>query len=229
MAESVTIRVQRGNTSGPDHYDDFSVPVEPHTTVLDALEQIRTTQDPSLTYRHSCHHGSCGTCGMVINGEKKLACLTRPADMEGSIVEIRPLPMFEPVRDLAVDPARLFEHFPQDGDYLRESEFNREAKRPDELGSYQRFENCIECGLCENACPVVQLRPFMGPAGLAAYNREIEKHPERESELLETVNADAGAWGCDRALACSAVCPMGVYPAKHIAILQRRIKKQQSS
>ncbi|HEY6709696.1 MAG TPA: 2Fe-2S iron-sulfur cluster-binding protein, partial [Actinomycetota bacterium] len=52
---------------GPDdaapRYDQFRVPAGPRTTVLDALLAIRRRQDPSLTVRHSCLHGSCGTCG----------------------------------------------------------------------------------------------------------------------------------------------------------------------
>jgi succinate dehydrogenase / fumarate reductase iron-sulfur subunit len=65
----------------------------------------------------------------------------------------------------------------------------------------------------------------MGPAALAAYGRELEKHPEREAELLPQIDTPDGVWACDRALQCSAVCPLGVYPAKHIAILQRKIRK----
>jgi succinate dehydrogenase/fumarate reductase-like Fe-S protein len=32
-------------------------------------------------------------------------------------------------------------------------------------------------------------------------------------------------WGCDRALECSRVCPLGVYPARHIAVLRRAINQ----
>ena len=54
---------------------------------------------------------------------------------------------------------------------------------------------------------------------------ELDKNPERSAELLPEVDTDQGAWGCDRHLACSAVCPTGVYPAKHIVMLQKKIKK----
>ena len=51
---------------GP-RYDEFQVPVGPRTSVLDALLAVRRDQDPSLTVRHSCLHGSCGSCGMRVS------------------------------------------------------------------------------------------------------------------------------------------------------------------
>ncbi|MFP4151586.1 MAG: succinate dehydrogenase/fumarate reductase iron-sulfur subunit [Alkalispirochaeta sp.] len=253
---------------------EYTVEVEPHTTVVDALELIRHQQDETLLFRHSCHHGSCGTCGMLVNGERKLACTTNVVetvessaegrqevldgtrnqaargdgagteatranatvasgdhdrDDSGSpsapVIELRPLQTMRHIGDLAVDPTPLFRDFPAAASYLRESEANKGSTPPAEIEGYVRFENCIECGLCVSACPVIQIRGFMGPAGLSAYNRELDKRPERSAELLPEVDTDAGAWGCDRHLACSAVCPTGVYPAKQIAMLQRKIKK----
>jgi succinate dehydrogenase / fumarate reductase iron-sulfur subunit len=195
-----------------------------YTTVLDGLEYIRTRIDSTLMYRHSCHHGSCGTCGMVIDGEKLLACTTNVFALDTETVTVRPLPQFAHVGDLAVDPVSLFDDFPPDADYRRRSEVNSEARLPEEIEAYERFENCIECGLCVSACPVTS--NWMGPAALAAWNRELEKHPRRRDEVLDTVDVDRGVWSCARHLKCSAVCPTGVYPAKHIALLQRAAKKR---
>jgi succinate dehydrogenase / fumarate reductase iron-sulfur subunit len=129
------------------------------------------------------------------------------------------------IGDLAIDPAPLYKDFPREASYLRPSEANPDAQAPPEIEEYVRFENCIECGLCVSACPVQQR--FMGPAALAAWNRELEKNPNREDEIVKATSGPAGAPGCDRALQCSAVCPLGVYPAKHIAQLLRRIEKRQ--
>ncbi len=227
---TVIIRIERKQRHS--HWAEYSVPVEPHTTVVDALEWIRTHLDGTLMYRHSCHHGSCGTCGMLVNERQMLACTTNVLDeieeaMSGecpTVIGLRPLQTMTHLGDLAVDPTLLFQDFPVAAGYLRASEANRESMPPEEISGYVRFENCIECGLCVSACPVIPLRGFMGPAGLAAYNRELDKHPERSDELLPQVDTDTGAWGCDRHLACSTVCPTGVYPAKQIAMLQRKIK-----
>jgi succinate dehydrogenase / fumarate reductase iron-sulfur subunit len=221
--KTITFQVSREQRE-QGRMDSFEVPCDSYTTVLDGLEYIRTRLDSSLMYRHSCHHGSCGTCGMVINGEKLLACTTNVLGLESDTVTVYPLPMFEHKGDLAVEPAGLFADFPTDADYRRESEYNKDARVPEEIEAYERFENCIECGLCVSACPVTS--NWMGPAALAAYNRELEKHPERRDELLDQVDVDRGVWSCRRHLRCSAVCPTGVYPAKHIALLQRAARKR---
>ena len=228
---TVVFRVERKQRD--EGWGEYEVPIKSHTTVVDALEWIKNHADSTLMFRHSCHHGSCGTCGMVINNERKLACTTNVLEVLESaeaagkppVVEIRPLQTMRHIGDLAVDPTPLFDSFPRAASYLRPSEANKKADVPQELDHYVRFENCIECGLCVSACPVIEIRQFMGPAGLAAYNRELDKNPERSAELLPQVDTEQGAWGCDRHLACSAVCPTGVYPAKHIAMLQKKINR----
>ena len=200
----------------------FTVGAGEYTTILDALEEIRTVHDRSLMYRHSCHHGSCGTCGIIANGERVLACTTRITSDEP--LDLDPLAPFPLIGDLAVDATPLYADFPADASYLRDSDARPNATdpvAPGEVGRFTRFENCIECGICVSVCPVV--RPFKGPAALAAYGREIAKRPDREDELLSQIDAPDGVAGCDRALNCSAACPLGVYPAKHIAVLTRKI------
>lgn len=233
VTRTVVFRIARPQLSNP--WAEFEVPVKNHTTVVDGLEWIKSRLDHSLMFRHSCHHGSCGTCGMLINGDQALACTTRVLDLveaaeeagTDTTVEVRPLQTMKHVGDLAVDPTPLFRDFPRSADYLRPSEFNKGSEVPEEISDqgYVRFENCIECGLCVSSCPVVAIREFMAPAALAAYHREIEKHGDRAEELLREVDSDRGVWGCDRHLECSRVCPTGVYPAKHIAMLQKKIRK----
>jgi succinate dehydrogenase/fumarate reductase iron-sulfur protein len=213
-----TIRIRRA-----DGLTEYTVEAGRYRSILDALEEIRSEAEPGLLYRHSCHHGSCGTCGVIANGKRVLACTTPLEDFDGPI-ELHPLSPFPVIGDLAIDPAPLYRDFPTDASYLRPSEANPEAQVPEEIDYFERFENCIECGLCVSVCPVQER--FMGPAALAAWNRELEKRPEREAEILEATSGPAGAPGCDRALRCSAVCPLGVYPAKHIAQLLRRMEKR---
>ena len=227
-----TVRFRIARPQRAEQWQEFDVPVQDHTTVVDSLEWIRTHLDRTLMYRHSCHHGSCGTCGMVINGTSALACTTRVVDLDletDQVVTVTPLPTMSHIGDLAVDPTPLFRHFPAAAGYLRPSEANRGSTPPEEVPQYKRFENCIECGLCVSVCPVINLREFMGPAALAAYNRELEKNPGRSDELLPQVEGAEGAAGCDRHLACSAACPTGVYPAKQIVQLRKKIEGWQKN
>src|SRR5512141_3065688 len=89
-AVSVRLRVRR--TFGWQEYE-VHVPAEAY--VLDALEAAGA-QDPTLLYRHSCHHAACGSCGLRINGRERLPCIT-------------PLTEFKPSgRRLRLEPLRNF-------------------------------------------------------------------------------------------------------------------------
>lgn len=213
----------RQGGSSADPHVDYDVSLPAGATVLEALESVRTAQDGSLMYRHSCHHGSCGTCGLQVNGSPRLACLTSIDDIGDGPVVLDPLTGFPHVRDLVVRTDTMFEQFPDDGGYVRKSETNRGAARPAEVREFVRFENCIECGCCVSACPVTTA--FMGPAALAAASRELANNPERETEILERVNRDDGVWPCRRSLECSRVCPAGVYPSRHIFQLQKTLSQ----
>jgi len=226
-SKSIPFRIRRYQPGviDPSEFRRYAVSVGPRTTVLDALETIRREQDPTLLYRHSCHHSSCGTCACRVNGEERLACVTRVLDLDGEEVTVEPLQGFAVLADLVVDMRGFFRAFPPDGGTLRPSEACPEARPPEGVDRYERFENCIECGGCVSACPAAGAgKPFVGPAALAAVHREIEKNPARTAGLLPLADGEGGARGCERALRCSRVCPTEVYPARHIHALQQCLK-----
>lgn len=202
-------------------YDAFSVPERPWMSLVDALEYIQFNLDSTLLFRHSCHHGSCGTCGLLVNGERLLACTTLVASLGEGPHRIDPLRVMDPIGDVAVDPTPLFDDIPPGLTYTRPGDTNRDATLPQEVEGWQRFEDCIECGLCESGCPVVAKSAFRGPAALAAIHREIEKDPDRTDELLVEATRADGAALCERRIICSAVCPQGVAPARRIAQIVR--------
>ncbi len=199
---------------------DFTLELEEGLTVLDALEEIRFTMDSTLQYRHSCHHGSCGTCACLINGTERLACMTFLTGLPEGPLTIEPLRGFPLVADLVVDISSMVQRMPVHS-YLRESGTGTGAVPPDSIAGWTRFEDCIECGSCMSACPVSG--PFIGPAPLAAVHRELSKReePEEIEELRAAAYGPEGVDACESHFACSRVCPAGVAPGKHITQLRR--------
>ncbi len=210
----------------PARYYSYRAAANETTSVMDALEKIRLEQEPTLVYRHSCHHGSCGTCACIINGTERLACATKVLDLGSTTVTLEPLNGFERIADLAVRVDTFFQEISPDWTYLQPVEAASDNPETSRTDRYTRFENCIECGSCVSACPVSQVQgKFTGPAALAAIHRELLKTPAKEKELLQLAGGQRGERWCRRALACSRVCPSKVYPARHIADLRKTLKK----
>ena len=217
---------------GPDHagprYDEFRVTAGPRTTVLDALLAVRRRLDPSLTIRHSCLHGSCGTCGMRVNGREVLACVTR-LDGLGEPVVVEPLARAVVAGDLVVDMEHVHRRLEPVGRPLvraseRAGRNDAQAGTGPVLEDLERFEDCIECGLCLSACPVAGDPRFLGPAALAAAERVLEEPGGADPRAVLGLVDDAhGAWRCHTAFECSAVCPASVDPGAAIMRLRGRL------
>jgi succinate dehydrogenase / fumarate reductase iron-sulfur subunit len=207
-----------------DNYLNFKLNLDKSLTVIDALDEIKVNIDPSITYRHSCHHGSCGTCACIINGKERLACMTFLSDFEDGRITIEPLNSFKIISDLVVDISKMINKM-EGSSYLRESEIAKDSIKPYGILTYNRFENCIECGSCVSACPVKS--NFIGPAPLASINRELDKtHDDKTIERLKDIAfKEDGVDACDKHYLCSKVCPTKVYPAKHINDL-RKLKEK---
>ena len=122
-------RVQRFKQGdAAPHEDRFEVEVGTRTTVLDGLVSIRRHQDPTLTLRHSCFHASCGTCGMRINGQERLACVTTIQELGAGEVVVQPLANAPVVSDLVVDMAPFYARFnPTERGLVRRSELVKGA------------------------------------------------------------------------------------------------------
>ena len=194
---------------------DYRVEADEQTSVLDALETVRRLQEPDLVYRHSCHHGSCGTCACLINHRERLACTTKILSLQSEVVVLEPLKMMRVLSGLVFDAETV----------IRDISSEWRSKRASELGG-ERFEECIECGACLSACPPYsEEQGFVGPAALAALYRERLNNPGSAGPLLEQAGSPAWVPGCRRAIHCSRVCPAGVAPARKIQELRNAIGK----
>jgi succinate dehydrogenase / fumarate reductase iron-sulfur subunit len=212
MNVSLTLRIRR--TRG---WQDFRVSIPEDAYILDALEAACQT-DPTLLFRHACHHASCGSCGLRANGRECLACITpvRQFLQQRAALRLEPLRNFPLLGDLLVDFGPLM---------TRLHQVDLPLIRSDDGIDAMRLENCIECGLCVSACPVAGSDPlYAGPAALAAAGRLVAEPRGRSlGPLLDWVEGEHGLWRCHAAFECTEVCPANVDPAGEIMKLRRRM------
>src|ERR1044071_6430832 len=144
MDKPLTLRILRTfRASSSSYWQEFQITLHEDAYVLDALEAA-WRQDASLMFRHSCHHASCGSCGIRIQGRERLSCITPAFEVaRGGVLRLEPLRNFPIVADLVVDTSSLSQKLEA-----------VKAHITIETESSQRFVNCIECGLCISACPI---------------------------------------------------------------------------
>ncbi len=225
-----TFRILRLDPSvdqGP-YFEDFAYETEEKKALLEALMDIRNDQDSSLCFRYSCREAVCGSCGMVINGQFDLACRTMIDALDTSLIVIEPLPNLEIQKDLIVDMDPFWEALSAVEPYLFPGEKAPEREHPVEDRQMERidqFVNCIMCGCCYAACPVISRdERYLGPAALAKLYRFVkDPRDSRGYKRWSRVSTETGAWGCDTVFKCNEVCPRKVRPADGIEGLRRSL------
>ncbi len=210
------------------YFQDFAYETKEKKSVLEALMDIRNDQDCTLAFRYSCREAICGSCAMVINGRFDLACRVELQNLRGPEIVIEPLPNLEIQKDLVVNMEPFWEALYKIEPYLhsQEEKLEKGHKVEDkEMEKIFQFINCIMCGCCYSACPVVSRdERYLGPAALARLYRFVEDPRDRRpfSNWIR-VNTEAGIWGCDTVFRCNEVCPKNVRPADGIEALRRKI------
>lgn len=237
--EDISLKVNRYDPDSDkgSYYQDFSLEVEEsdleELTVLDCLIRLKEEQDGSLTFRHSCGHGSCGSCAMLINGNNRLACETHVTELIGTAgpdIEVSPLPGFPMVKDLVVDMETLFAHDKEVRPYLidREDSDNSEEtlQTPDQLERIREVRDCIMCGACTSACPTYwDNKKYLGPAAFVRAFRwqkdSREKDTEERMDILD--DKSGGVWGCNKVFNCNEACPKEIDTVGVIEKLKREV------
>ena len=217
-------RFKRGDDA--PRMEEHDVPVNEHTTVLEALRWIQLHRDPTLGLRHSCFHASCGTCGVRVNGRERLACVTPISEFSGPIT-VDPIANLPVLHDVVVDMGPFMGRFPEPHPLVRVSELLPEAATPDGIEMHERYEDCIECGLCLSACPVAATDDtYVGPAALAYAQRLLEEPRADRDAILDWADQDSGAWRCHAAFECTEACPSDVRPAQRIMSLRKDLRRR---
>jgi succinate dehydrogenase / fumarate reductase iron-sulfur subunit len=229
MTMKLTVKIYRYKPGSEPHYDTFPVEVPDAGNVLDAVEQAWAA-DHTVMFRHACHHASCGSCGLLINDVEKLPCVTPVKDYgEGATIKIDPMHNFPVITDIAIDASPIYQRMLLVGmPIIRESEPLRADGKyvfPEGLKEFDRFENCLECGLCLSACPVMATDPqFLGPMGLAAAERLLnEPRGVDQDYIYDLIDDEHGVWRCHSSFECSEACPYEVDPGAAIMRLKGKV------
>lgn len=225
-----TFRILRFDPLKDEHpsFQDYSFRTEEKMSVLEALMDIRNEQDSTLSFRYSCREAICGSCGMVINGKFDLACRTMVDSLKTSVIVVEPLPNLEIQKDLAVNMEPFFDAVHKIEPYVfsKEQVLEKGHRIEDkEMDKIFQYINCVLCGCCYSACPVVSRdEKYLGPAALAKLYRFIQDpRDERSFSNWSRINSEGGVWGCDTVFKCNEVCPKEVRPADGIEALRRKL------
>lgn len=231
----VTLSVQRYNPDAQPAtwWQEYTVDVPEHATVLDALLCVRDEEDETLTLRCSCRSHICGSCTMKINGRSGLGCKTKIGKAlerigpEGPI-RIQPAGNMPVIKDLAVNLEGFFDKVKAVEPYLQPTgpEPEREYIVPNEaMLNVREAMACILCGACVSECNSLEVEPrFLGPAALAkAWRFTEDPRDGHDTERLSYLSAvPGGIWDCTHCFACVEVCPKDVRPMERILELRRR-------
>lgn len=224
---NISFEILRQRNNQPPYWQSFDLDVDPEEYVLDAVERIWAQKDRSLTYRHACHHSTCGACGMRVNGSEKLTCITtiQSVTHNGGKVRVEPLRNFPVLSDLVVDMGQFYrrmEDYRVDQVMSLDKSYLPYEDAP--TGNFERLADCIECGLCISACPIaLTSNDYLGPAVLAGM--EAMHIQRQDAKLLDQADQYCGVWRCHSAFECSAVCPSNVDPGWRIMDLRKRVIK----
>lgn len=219
-------------TDAKPYMQDFELTdPEPGIMLREALLTIKNEQDDSLSFRHSCGEGVCGSDGMNINGKNGLACVISVDSLKQPIV-IRPLPGMPVIRDLVIDMAQFYQQYRVAKpwlivkDPLPEREFRQTPQQRDKLdGLYE----CILCGCCSTACPSFWWNPdkFMGPAALLQSWRFLaDSRDQASEERLDALEGPYKLFRCHTIMNCVDVCPKQLNPTQAIGEIKKMMLKK---
>jgi succinate dehydrogenase iron-sulfur subunit len=229
-----TLRIRRYSPESGEaaHWDDFTIDLDGHRSVLDGILQARDRQDGSIGIRCSCRAAICGSCGVRVNGKPTLAChthLDKAAETapDGAIV-VEPMGNMPVLKDLIVDmdavhwrkiqrvtPWLLPEGDPPEREYV---------VPPESMIDVTQSMACIQCGACVSDCLSMEVDPlFIGPAALAKAYRFVgdPRDGQHYERLLDLSEDPHGIYDCTHCFNCIEACPKGVAPMSQIMRLRR--------
>jgi succinate dehydrogenase / fumarate reductase, iron-sulfur subunit len=232
--EKFTLRLRRYDPEageGP-YWDEHTIELEPHRSVLEAILQAKDRFDGSIGVRCSCRQAICGSCGIRVNGEPALACHTHldaaKRSAKDGVIEIEPMGNMPVLKDLIVDmdavhwkkiqrvtPWLLAKQPVPEREYIVSKE---------SMVDVTQTMGCIQCGACVSDCLAMEVDPgFIGPAALAKAYRFVgdPRDDEHEVRLRDLAEDPQGIYDCTHCFKCVEACPKDVNPMGQIMRLRR--------
>ncbi len=230
-----TLRLRRYDPESgqPAYWDEHTIQLAPHRSVLEGILQAKARFDGSIGIRCSCRAAICGSCGVRINGQPGLACHTHLdkalASSRDGVIEVEPMGNMPIIKDLIVDmDAVHWKKVQRVTPWLinKEPIPEREYVVPREsMIDITQSMACIQCGACVSDCLSMEVDPlFIGPAALAKAYRFVgdPRDAEQKDRLKDLAEDPHGIYDCTHCFKCIEACPKGVAPMSQIMRLRRR-------
>jgi fumarate reductase iron-sulfur subunit len=235
MSRTITIKVFKYNPLAKDstpQFVEYKLEETDGMTLFIALNQIREKYDADLNFDFVCRAGICGSCGMMVNGQPRLACRTLTKNYPDGVLQLMPLPAFKLIKDLSVDTGTWMNGMSKrveswiHSDHVTDIAKLEDRVEPEVAQEVFELDRCIECGICVAACGTKLMRPdFLGAVGFNRVARfEIDSLDKRTIEdYYELIGDDNGIFGCMSLLACEDNCPKNLPLQSRIAYLRRKL------
>jgi succinate dehydrogenase iron-sulfur subunit len=239
-AQSFTLRLRRYDPESGEapYWEEHTVELEPHRSVLEGILQAKARFDGSIGIRCSCRAAICGSCGVRINGQPGLACHTHldraASSARDGVIEVEPMGNMPIVKDLIVDmDAVHWKKIQRVTPWLinKEPVPEREYLVPHEaMVDVTQSMACIQCGACVSDCLSMEVDPlFVGPAALAKAYRFVgdPRDAETKERLHDLAQDPHGIYDCTHCFSCIDACPKGVAPMDQIMRLRRKAEENE--
>lgn len=200
-------------------FEEYEVPYYEGMTVLDALRHVQVEFDPSLAFRWECSKGTCGTCGLMLDGKPVMSCHKHLNPNETAL--ITPLSKFPVDKDLTIDLTVSLSRLKLTKPYLVAGTESIQSKS--QADSSRLLRSCMECWLCVSVCPMTKENEskIADPAGmvnLARYHLDVRDDLDRP-KLARELGIES--YNCDKCQLCANVCPKGIdIPTNAIMLLR---------
>ena len=193
--------------------------------VLEKLnERLTARGEAPVVFESNCREGSCGTCGLIINGDphgpvsNSATCrLTMRNFHPGDIITVEPwrIRSFPIIKDLVVDRTAL-DRICEAGGFISANlggapEANSLPVPKETAEAALAAANCTGCGACIAACPNGSAALFVA-AKLEHLSLLPQGAPEKNARAISLVRAaqKEGFGPCCNNGACEKACPRGI-------------------